>query len=278
MSPPNISPAGPLVAMTGLEPGDQRSTSFRIGNPNQADTVAKILAELTGGDRQLYDRLVVELSSSDGVFWRGPVSALLDPTSALTRIASGTQRDITLTLSVPSDLDDSYQGRISQFSLKFALDHAVPQSADGVAPAARLGHTRPSYRAMRRSNFYTRLRRKAKRRQLILFFGRATDEGSGVARVDVSVMRVVDLRRGEQDCRSWSPVKNRYVRRSSKRLSCRKPLWYAASGKERFSFVLFGKMIRRGRYIVRVRAIDNAANTQSKFSRRKSSVRRFRIR
>lgn len=272
---PTISPSGPLVSFTGLQPGEARSTTFEIRNPNAEDSVAKIIAELTGGDQLLYNQLAVELGSEGDIFWRGPINALMDPSSALTSVPGDGTRPVTLTLSVPPDLDDSYQSRLSEFTLKFALDHAIRRGVDRIPPATRVSAIKPNRKKLRKRNFYKRGR---KRKQIIVFYGRASDEPSGVARVEVSLMRVVNKRKRERVCRSWSPTRGKYVINGARTGSCRRPLWYAASGTNTFSFLMFGRMIQRGRYIARVRAIDNAGNVETRFSPRKRNVMRFRIR
>ncbi|MBI4898545.1 MAG: hypothetical protein HY827_09315 [Actinobacteria bacterium] len=275
LDPPTISPSGPLVNMSNLEPGDQKSASFVIGNPNKVAAVARIFGELTGGDQQLYDVLGVELASSDGAFWSGPLSALMQSSSASTVLAAHSDRPITLTIAVPSELGNDFQSRLSQFNLKFALDYIIKPSEDHIAPVARLRSVRPGRGILKRSNAYQRLRRK----KVIIFYGRASDEPSGVDRVEVSLMRIMSRRGKAMECRSWSPVARKYIRNASKGRSCTPRLWFSASGTDRFRFLMYGrKMILRGRYVARVRAVDKAGNVETKLSPRRLNVLRFSIR
>ncbi len=275
LDPPSISPSGPLVNMSNLEPGDQKSASFVIGNPNKVAAVARIFGELTGGDQQLYDVLGAELASSNEVFWRGPLSALMESSSASTVLAAHSDRPITLTIAVPSELGNDYQTRLSEFSLKFALDYVIRPTEDRIAPFTRLRAIRPGRGLLKKSNAYKRLRRK----KVIIFYGRALDEPSGVDRVEVSLMRVMNRRGKAMECRSWSPVARKYIRNASKSRSCTPRLWFSASGTERFRFLMYGrKMILRGRYVVRVRAVDKAGNVEAKLSPRRLNVLRFSIR
>lgn len=275
LAAPTISPAGPLVNMTNLQPGDQQSTSFVIGNPNNVAATARIFGSLTGGDQQLYDILSAQLATSDEVFWTGSLGALMESSTAATTLAAKSDRPITLTLIVPSELGNDYQSRLSEFSLKFALDHVITKAEDSIPPVSLLRSVRPSRGRLKRHNAYKRLRRK----KVVIFYGRAVDEPSGVARVDVSLMKVSNRKGRARICRSWSPAFQRYVLGGPKQKSCVPRVWFSASGREQFRFLMYGrKMIRRGRYVIRVRAVDNAGNMEAKFSPKQRNVVRFSIR
>lgn len=273
-NPPTVSPAGPLVLLTDLEPGDTRSTNFSVGNPNSAQTLAKVGGRLTSGSQALYSRLVAELSAAgDGVLWRGTLDQFTGSTTALTSIAAGSNKPMTLTITVPPDLDDSFQSLTSRFSLDFALSSISSALAERVPPISRWTSIKPGRNRLKKTISIRKLRKKR-----VKLYGRATDSESGVARVEVSLMKIGNRGRRERLCRSWNPAKKKYKLFGTRSGSCKRPLWFNAVGTDQFRLTLNHRMIKRGRYILRVRAIDKANNFETKLSPRKRNVFRFRIR
>lgn len=275
LSPPTVSPAGPLVSLTDLEPGDSRTASFTLGNPNPTDTDAHISGALTSGDQALYDVLNVELSSPDGTFWNGPLSGMVGSSAAKTKIAADGDAPLTLRLSVPPDVGNAYQSKLSEFSLRFALERTAPRGADKRPPITRLRSIKPGPRILRRSRSASRMRR---RKQVIIFTGRTADEYSGIDRVEVSLMRIRRLPGKKRVCKSWSPSSRLYVQRGTRANSCTRPIWFSASGTDEFRFLMFGsRMIRKGHYRIRVRATDRAGNVESLYNTKKRNSVYFRI-
>lgn len=273
-SAPTVSPAGPLVILTDLEPGDVRSASFTVGNPNGSTTLARIAGRLTSGSPSLYTNLVAELSTNgDGVFWRGTLGQLAGSSAALTPIFAGQDKPMTLTVSVPPDLDNGFQALTSRFALDFSLDDMSVAATERTPPTSRLSSIKPGKQRLKQNQSIRKLRRKR-----VKIYGRAIDAESGVARVEVSLMKIGNRGRRERLCRSWNPAKNRYQLIGRRAGSCRRMVWFNAIGAERFRFVLKPKMVRRGRYILRVRAIDKANNIEIAISPRKKNVLRYRIR
>lgn len=273
-SAPTVSPAGPLVVLTDLEPGDVRSASFSVGNPNTSTTLARIAGRLTSGSPSLYANLVAELETDDdGVIWRGALGQLAGGSAALTPILAGRNKPMTLTVSVPPDLGDSFQALTSRFALEFSLDDLSVTATERTPPTSRLTSIKPSKERLKRTLNLRKLRRKR-----VKIYGRAVDAESGVARVEVSLMKVGNRGRRERFCRSWNPAKSRFQFVGRRAGSCRRMVWFNAVGAESFRMVLKRKMVRRGRFILRVRAIDKANNFEIALSPRKKNVYRYRIR
>lgn len=273
-SAPNVSPAGPLVVLTDLKPGDVRSASFTVGNPNSSTTLARIAGRLTSGSPSLYTNLVAELSTvDDGVIWRGALGQLAGSSAALTPILGGRDKPMTLTVSVPPDLGNGFQTLTSRFSLDFSLDDMSVVATERTPPTSRLSSIKPGRERLKRNLSIRKLRKKR-----VKIYGRAVDAESGVARVEVSLMKVGNRGRRERYCRSWNPAKSNFKFAGRKAGSCRRMIWFNAAGTEDFRLTMKPRMTRRGRYILRVRAIDKANNIEIALSPRKRNVFRFRIR
>lgn len=271
---PRISPGGPLVELNNLEPGDVRSASFTIGNPNPMTTLARVAGRLTSGSQALYSNLVAELSSGDsGVFWRGTLGQLSGDTSALTTVLAGDDKPMTLTVSLPPGLGNDFQTLTSRFDLRFSLSNASPGGGEAIAPVSRLVSVKPGRKRLKKTISIRNLREKR-----VKFYGRAADAQSGIARVEVSLMKVGNRGRRERICRNWNPAKGTYSIVGTRANSCKRMIWFNAIGAERWRFIMRPRMTRRGRYILRVRAIDKANNIETRLSPRKRNVFRFRIR
>lgn len=271
---PRVSPGGPLIELVNLEPGDVRSASFTVGNPNSVDTLARIAGRLTSGSQALYGNLIAEISASGtGVFWRGTLAQLAGDTSAISTIASGDEQPMMLRVSVPPGLGNEFQTLTSRFDLEFSLANADFAYNDRIAPTSRLMSIKPGRKRLKQTISISKLRKKR-----VKIYGRAVDGQSGIARVEVSLMKVGNRGRRERHCRSWNPAKNRFMYVGGKTDSCKRLVWFNAIGAERFRFVLKPKMTRRGKYILRTRAIDKGNNYETKLSPRKRNVFRFRIR
>ncbi|MBI5310926.1 MAG: hypothetical protein HZB14_07900 [Actinobacteria bacterium] len=269
-----IAPEGPLVNLTDLEPGDQRSTSFTINNPNSAEADAHIYGSLTSGSQMLYDALVAEVSTADeGVVWRGQLGQLIPESAAIAPLQAYGAEPVTLTISVPPDLGDNFQAQTSRFNLGFGLDHPGWLLGDQLAPRSQLRSIRPGRKRLKRTLSMRKLRKKR-----IKLYGRATDTGSGVARVEMSLSKVINRGKREKYCRNWNPARSRYQYMGRRKGSCRRMTWFNAIGAERFRYVMKPRMTKRGRYILRIRAIDKVGNIESSFSPRKRNSFRFRIR
>lgn len=274
LNAPTVSPSGPLVTLTDLEPGDQRSTSFTVRNPNASETDARIFGTLTSGSQMLYDALIVELATENsGVVWRGALGQLTGDSAALAPIQSNGSEAMTLTVSVPPELGNSYQTQTSRFNLGFALDYPGWMSRDTIAPKSQLRSIRPGRYRLKRTLSMRKLRKKR-----VKLYGRSTDVGSGVARVEISLMKVTNRGKREKYCRSWNPARSKYMYMSKRKGSCKRMTWFNAIGADRFRLVMTPRMTKRGRYVLRVRAIDKAGNFETAFSPRKRNVFRFKIR
>lgn len=273
-SAPTVSPAGPLVILTDLEPGDVRSASFTVGNPNTSTTIARVAGRLTSGSQALYSNLIAELATAgNGVIWRGTLGQLAGNTAPLTPILGGRDQPMTLTISVPPELNDGFQALTSRFALDFSLSDANLLAAERNPPTSRLTSIKPGRHRLKRTVSIRRLRRKR-----VKIYGRARDAETGVARVEVALMKVGNRGRRERFCRSWHPAKSRYKFVGRKAGSCRRMHWFNATGAEDFRLTLTPRMTRRGRYVLRTRAIDRANNIETTRSPRKGNVFRFRIR
>lgn len=271
---PRVSPGGPLLELTNLEPGDVRSASFTVENPNAVPTLSRIAGRLTSGSQALYGNLVAEILKSDtGVFWRGTLAQLSGDTSALSTVAAGAQVPMTLRISVPPGLGNDFQSLTSRFDLEFSLVRADFAYNDRIAPGSRLMSIKPGRKRLKMTISIRKLRKKR-----VKIYGRAVDAQSGIARVEVALMKVGNRGRRERFCRSWNPAKNKFMYVGGRTNSCKRMVWFNAIGAERFRFVLKPKMTKRGKYILRTRAIDKANNYETKLSPRKRNVFRFRIR
>lgn len=271
---PSISPAGPLVNLTDLQPGDQRTAAFTVSNPNASETDARIYGTLTSGSQALYDVLIAELAtSSSGVVWRGALGQLNGDSAATAPIQSLGSEPMTLTVSVPPELGNNYQALASRFNLGFALDHPGWLSSDQIAPRSQLRSIRPGRYRLKRTLSMRKLRKKR-----VKLYGRATDTGSGVARVEMSLMRVANRGKREKYCRSWNPARSKYMYMGKRKGSCRRMNWFNAIGSDRFRMVMTPRMTKRGRFILRIRAIDRVGNVETIFSPRRKNSFRFRIR
>jgi hypothetical protein len=135
---------------------------------------------------------------------------------------------------------------------------AVPAGAHGAAnstaPAVTAAQAPCGDLFAPSSRFTGRQLRVAKRTGVLR--GTAYDVGCGVNRVMVSIAR--KLGRG---CRNLS-VTSRFSRRTT----CKRMNWIQAVGASSWSITL--PRLRRGTYIVRSQAIDNAGNAQKPRARR----------
>lgn len=270
---PRVSPAGPLVTLTDLEPGDQRTANFTLTNPNAAETDAKVFGSLASGSQALYDNLIAELATSDsGVVWRGPLGQLTGDSAAVAPIQSNSSEAMTLTISVPPELGDNFQTLTSRFNLGFALDYPGWMSTDQIPPRTRVRSIKPARKRLKHT-FSTRNLRKKR----VKIYGRAADVASGVARVEISLLKVTNRGKREKYCRSWNPARSRYQYIGKRKGSCKQRIWFNAFGADRFRLTMTPRMTKRGRYVLRVRGIDRAGNVETAFSPRKGNVFRFRI-
>lgn len=270
---PSVSPEGPLVTLTDLEPGDQRTANFTVRNPNGSEVDARVFGTLSSGSQALYDSLIAELATADdGVVWRGALGQLTGDSAAVAPMQSNASEPMTLTISVPPELGNNYQALESRFNLGFALDHPGWMSADQRPPRGQIRSIKPVRKRLKRTISMRKLRKKR-----VKLYGRATDAESGVARVEVSLLKVINRGKREKYCRSWNPARSRYQYVGRKKGSCTRRIWFNAYGADRFRLVMTPRMTKLGRYVLRVRAIDRAGNVETAFSPRKRNVFRFRI-
>jgi hypothetical protein len=119
-------------------------------------------------------------------------------------------------------------------------------AADRVAPSARIKG--PQHR--KRYAHGPRLLR-----------GTATDGQSGVRTVQLSLRR-----RAGRRCSQWSGRSEKFVGKS-----CRKKTFFDAGAGPNWSYLL-PVPLQRGRYVLDVKAVDGAGNSQSRFVRGRSRV------
>jgi hypothetical protein len=123
-------------------------------------------------------------------------------------------------------------------------------TADRVAPSARI----KSPRNGKRYRHGPRLLR-----------GTATDGQSGVRTVQLSLRR-----RAGRKCSQWSARSERFAGKS-----CRKKVFFDAGAGPNWSYLL-PAALRRGRYVLEVKAVDRAGNSQSRFVGGRTRVK-FRV-
>lgn len=269
-----ITPTGPLVQLTDLKPGDQRTTNFTMTNPNDSEIDARIYGSLTSGSQSLYDNLIAELATAgSGVVWRGQLGQLSGDSAAVAPIQSNASEPMTLTISVPPELGNNFQSLTSRFNLGFALEHPGWMSRDQTAPKSRITSIRPVRTRLKRTLSMRKLRKKR-----VKIYGRSLDAESGVARVEVSLLKVINRGKREKFCRSWNPARSRYQYVGKRKGSCQRRIWFNAYGADRFRLTLTPRMTKRGRYVLRIRGIDRVGNVESSFSPRKKNVFRYKIR
>ena len=92
-----------------------------------------------------------------------------------------------------------------------------------------------------------------------LLRGTARDDGSGVSKVELSLRR-----RAGRRCSQWSGRRERFVGRT-----CRKASFFDAGTGPNWSYLLPSRL-PAGRYVLDVKAVDRAGNTQTRFVRGRS--------
>jgi hypothetical protein len=118
---------------------------------------------------------------------------------------------------------------------------------DARAPTARISSPRDGVRY---------------RRGVRILRGRATDEASGIAAVELALRHHLPGKK----CRWWSARSERFVGGG-----CRKPRYFSVGNGERWSYLL-PKALPRGRYLVEVRARDRAGNREQRFDRGRNRI------
>jgi hypothetical protein len=119
-------------------------------------------------------------------------------------------------------------------------------TVDRVAPSARIKGPRNGKRYVRGPR---------------LLRGTASDGQSGVRTVQLSLRR-----RAGRRCSQWSARSERFVGKS-----CRKKAFFDAGAGPNWSYLL-PDPLPRGRYVVDVKAVDRAGNSQSRFVRGRTRV------
>ena len=131
-------------------------------------------------------------------------------------------------------------------SAQSPTDNPVPGAAPGAIPADTFKPT---------SSVTRKAARKAGRSRLLR--GTASDVGSGVDRVEISIQR-----------KSGKALKTLFTRSPLlRKLRHGRQHWLVVRGTSHWSFRL-SKRLPRGAYVVRMRAIDFAGNVETPHSRR----------
>lgn len=259
LTPPKLTPSGPIISVTGLREGESRSSEFEITNNNLMAARIFFSGTLTGGNSELYDALTASLQSATtgAPIWSGRLRDL-DVGRIAGSIGAGTRRRYLLTVGVPSWAGNNLQNRRSEFNLHFAftLDAA---GGDTVAPMTSISLAN-STRVRTRHVYYRPIR--------LTFTGRAWDNASDIARVEVSLVRYtrpVKLKRGkvqakQRVCRRWIPTRRKFVGRTRGR--CVR-MWITAAGTDKWRYRFARQRLKPGRYELRVRAVDAAGNADA---------------
>jgi hypothetical protein len=96
-----------------------------------------------------------------------------------------------------------------------------------------------------------------------------------VAQVQLSLMQVKSKRRFKRICYHWAPSRGRLTRRRGG--GCTR-YWFTARRTDKWAYAIPAKRLRRGKYILTSRAIDNVGNIESVFSRSRGNTRTFSLR
>ncbi len=276
LSPPRISPAGPIVNFDQLTPGETRSADFALENANDARATVLVGGSLTSTAGDLYDILTARIVDRDSgqAVWEGGLRQMLAG-GQLGRIpVRGTGR-FRIEVGVPSWADSAYIGSRAEWDMNFTFAAETPDF-DRVAPRTSIDMKRST--TVKRFNKAVRTS-VGKKRLRVTLRGTARDEHTSVSRVEVSLARKYTKRvKGKRRalCDTFVPLKRRFVKLGS--TSCQR-FWITANGTEswNYTFPRIAKM-PKGTYELRVRATDPIGNVENRFRSRGADINIFRYR
>ncbi len=275
LSPPRITPSGPIVVYENLVAGETRDSRFSLENANKARVGLYLTGTLKGTPSDLQDVLTAKITNTgtDQVAWQGGLRQLLSG-AALGKLAGVSETDYKIAIGVPSWAGDAYGGKRTEFDMHFTLT-ADKGDYDPLAPLTSINLKR----SMTRRKFVKVLRRgKGRRIVRFAYYGTAKDKTTAVSRVELSlVRRQTRVRRGKRIsyCSSYVPLRKRLIVTS--RNSC-KPVWITAKGTTRWNYRFRRMKLAKGAYEVRVRSWDPLGNVETKFRRIGDKVNYIRYR
>lgn len=251
LTPPKITPDGPIVTATKMTPGEHRISDFSIENPNSEGAVASISGRISGGSRELFDVLSVTVTSKQtrqqwsGFLWE--LASQREPGAW----NAGEHQDFKIDLVLPSWAGNFYQSLGAEFALDFSFANSR-EPADSTPPTTKILTKKPPKR---------RLGKRAKRNWIIR--GTATDDRSAIADVKLSVLRVTKRSRKTKQpirCTSFVPKRKKFARASKR--GCR-TTWFSAYGKDKWNYVFPMKPLKTGLFLIMSRVTDTAGNIET---------------
>ncbi len=275
MTPPRVTPSGPIFVAEDLVPGKVREANFQLENRNKADSRLYVSGRLTGATGDLYDALTARLTDRESgqVVWSGGLRQLLTG-AAVGKLDGVSEHRYSLGIGIPDWAGSYYNGKRAQFDIDFTL-LADRRDFDSLAPLTSINLTKSTSRR----KFLKAMRKARKKRRVqIVYEGTAQDKNAGVTRVEVSLVhRFTKARKGKRIkyCRSYVPLRKKFVQ--ARRSGC-DFFWITANGTTRWKYKFRKIKFGKGAYELRVRSIDRFGNVEQRFRRIGDKVNYIRFR
>lgn len=114
------SPHKVFFDITNAKPGDTYTKVLTVQNNGSQNFNYLFSNRFLTGSEQLYNELVLKVTDNTGVLYSGKLKDFnkLDPRS----LKSNDSEELTLSVSMPYELGNSYQGLNAEFQFKFYVD------------------------------------------------------------------------------------------------------------------------------------------------------------
>ncbi len=117
------SPETILFEVSNLKPGDTMTREVKISNLGTRDFTYSTISEFTGGSEKLLRALRLQVTDQTGMqVYAGSVMELSELDKRSLKVSGEDQ--LTLTVKMPFELGNDYQGLAGRFEIRFSADGA----------------------------------------------------------------------------------------------------------------------------------------------------------
>jgi len=115
----SISPKDTLFDISNMKPGDWAHRTITVENSGSKDFVYQMQLQ-NSGEKKLFNELLLEIKADDKELYQGKLAAF--KSLPATKLISGTEENLDITIRFPEHLGNDFQGLRSAFAFTFTAE------------------------------------------------------------------------------------------------------------------------------------------------------------
>jgi hypothetical protein len=114
----STTPANGFLIAENMAPGDKKTSILKVSNKGNLDFNYSVSSRQESGDIDLYNRILLKVSDSDGPLYEGTLKGFLD--FSLGTIPVGVDKSLSFTAELPIETGNEIQGKNTTVAFDFS--------------------------------------------------------------------------------------------------------------------------------------------------------------